>query len=801
MEPVSRPNAPLQRLELEVGGMSCDNCAAGIRKALLASPGVHAPEVSFALGSARLEFDPTQTSADQLVAVVVDAGYEARIHRRTAPRDKADRADEASRERRQTRRRGIRVALGVGLSIAIMAIGMGPERPALAAIGGRDGLVAWLTAIVQFGVGFEFLAGAVRAARLRTSNMDTLVALGSLVAFFYSLAVLVLGLDRRHFPIHFESAAMIITLVGVGKFLEARGKRDAGGAVRALLAEQPARARIVRGGETVSVAIEEVRVGDAVVVGPGEKVPVDGRVATGRSRVDESLLTGESLPVAKGPGDRVFAGTINQNGTLHFEAQAVADDTALAGIVRLVRDAQATRAPIQATVDRIAAVFVPVIVALASVVGLLWGAFGAARHFPQLDPIATGLLFAATTLLISCPCAMGLATPLALVAGTGVGARRGLLIKSASALEAIGGIDWIVLDKTGTLTLGTTAVVDARVAPGHDLAAIASEAAAVERESEHPYARAIVAFAEGLGTSDPAGPTPRFAAPANAATSASSATSADDSGVTDFEAISGQGVVGRVGGHLIRIGSRRWLESLGIDLAPLAEAAARSDAAAGFAESTAAAANAATAIFVARDEHAAACFAIGDVPDPTARATLERLRSLGLGLTMLTGDERAHAQSIAGTLGLPASSVEAEVLPGEKAAFVEKLKAAGHRVAMVGDGINDAPALATAEVGIALGSGTDVAIEAADVVLVRRELSAVADAIVLARRTLRTIHQNLFWAFAYNVAAIPLAAGAFVPLFGPEARLSPGVAALSMALSSLFVVTNSVRLARFDPGA
>ncbi|MBY0401897.1 heavy metal translocating P-type ATPase, partial [Myxococcota bacterium] len=462
---------------------------------------------------------------------------------------------------------------------------------------------------------------------------------------------------------------------------------------------------------------------------------------------------------------------------------------ALAGIVRHVREAQATRAPIQATVDRIAAVFVPTIVALAALVGLCWWAFGSARYFPQLSPVATALLFAATTLLISCPCALGLATPLALIAGTGVGARRGLLIKSASALEAIGGIDWIVLDKTGTLTLGRTAVVGAIAAPGSSLDEIGALAAAVERESEHPYARAIVAFAEARrahGAGALAG-SRASAADSTTASATASITASAEPAVRDFEAIPGQGVAARVDGQAIRIGHRRWLESLGVDLSPLSAGAAP--------------AAAATAIFVAVDGRAAARFEIGDVPDPTAKATLERLRALGLGMTMLTGDQKSHAGAIAAALGLPASSVVAEVLPDEKAAFVEALKAKGHRVAMVGDGINDAPALATAQVGIALGSGTDVAIEAADVVLVRRELSAVADAIVLARRTLRTIHQNLFWAFAYNLAAIPLAAGALIPLLGPSARLSPGVAALSMALSSLFVVTNSARLARFDPGA
>jgi Cu+-exporting ATPase len=774
----TRSTAPaLRPLELEVRGMSCDNCAAGIKKALTGEPGVHDPNVSFALGEARLFFDPGATSPERIIALIVDRGFEAERRRAAGARDEVARAESARNEARETRARGQRVAVGVVLGALIMAIGMGPERAAFAALGGRDGIVFVLTAIVQLYVGWEFLAGAVRAARLRTTNMDTLVAIGSLVAFVYSTAVLFLGLDRKLFPVYFESAAMIITLVSVGKFLEARGKRDAGGAVRALLAEQPARARVVRGGETVAVAVEDVRVGEILVVGPGEKIPVDGRVDSGKSRVDESLLTGESLPVSKRPGDRVFAGTLNQSGTLQFAAEAIGEETALAGIVRLVRDAQATRAPIQSTVDRVAAVFVPTMIGLAALVGLVWGTVGAERYFPELHPVATALLFTATTLLISCPCAMGLATPLALIAGTGVGARRGLLIKSASALEATGEIDWIVLDKTGTLTLGTTTVVAASAAPGIDQDALLPLAEAIERQSEHPYARAIVAFAAGRADPESAG-----AAPGDPSEGGLPA-------VDGFEAIAGRGVRAQVAGRLIRIGNRRWLEAEGLDLAALDGAEARATA------------QAATSVYLADGAQAALHFAIGDVPDPTARPALARLRSLGLGLTMLTGDERSHASAIARSLGLDADAVVANVLPGEKAAFVESLQAKGRRVAMVGDGINDAPALATAQVGIAIGSGTDVAIEAADVVLVRRDLAAVADAVVLSRRTLRTIRQNLFWAFAYNLAAIPLAAGVFVPFLGSHARLSPAVAAFAMALSSLFVVSNSVRLSRFDPGA
>jgi Cu+-exporting ATPase len=618
-----------------------------------------------------------------------------------------------------------------------------------------------MTAIVQFYVGSEFHIGAWQAARRATTNMDTLVSLGSSVAFFYSLTVLTLDLDRNHFPVYFESAAMIITLVMVGKFLEARGRRDAGGAIRALLAQQPDRARVERDGAILLIETREVRVGDIVLVHPGEKIPVDGQVESGESRIDEAMLTGESRPVSKHAGDPVFAGTVNQHGALRFIAEAVGDATALSGIIRLVREAQATRAPIQSSVDRVAAIFVPSMILVAVAVGFLWWSVGAELYFPGLHPIATSLMFAASTLLISCPCAMGLATPLALIAGTGVGAQRGLLIKSASALEATGSVDSIVLDKTGTLTLGEHRIVSVTTAPGFEENEVLRPAAAVERQSEHPLARAIVAHADAMGLTH---------AP-----------------VDGMEASPGRGIRGFVDGHEIRIGNRRWMAESGVELTCF-DGIAKSASESGD-----------SSIFVSVDNEAAGHFAIGDVPDPRAKHTLERLKALGLRITMLTGDEAASAHAIAKKLDLPETSVVAGVLPGEKATFVEGLRERGECVAMVGDGINDAPALATADVGIAIGSGTDVAIEAADVVLVRHDLSAVADAIVLSRRTLRTIRQNLFWAFGYNLAAVPLAAGLLVPWGGSGMRLDPSIAAMAMALSSLFVVTNSARLRRFDP--
>ncbi len=753
-------------ITLDVKGMRCDNCARSLTDTLVALEGVADPRVSFALEEARLAFDPAKTTLGGILEAIDSAGFQAAAQSddSASPDDAAQRRDEldeiAANEERDAQRRKSRMQLGIGLSLLIMVLGMGPGMVGLPDFPGRLWVVAALTAVVQFYVGFEFHLGTWHAARRRTTSMDTLVTIGSSVAFFYSFTVLALGLDRTLFPIYFESAAMIITLVMVGKFLEARGRRDAGGAIRALFAQQPDQARVVRDGETLQIATHDVRVGDVVLVNPGERIPVDGEVESGESRIDEAMLTGESQPVSKSPGDSVFAGTVNQNGALRFIAKAVGEATALAGIIRLVRDAQSTRAPIQSTVDRVAGIFVPSMIALSVVVGLFWWGIGSALYFPDLHPIATGLMFGASVLLISCPCAMGLATPLALIAGTGVGAQRGLLIKSASALEATGSVDSIVLDKTGTLTLGRMSVATVTGAETEHDEWIAL-AAAIERQSDHPLARAIVAYADEQGLKEIE--------------------------VEQAEASPGRGVSGVVAGRTVRIGSRRWMGECDVQIDRL-EAASKDAAERGL-----------TSLYVAIDQQAAGHFAIGDIPNPSAGRTLKRLRSLGLRLTMLTGDEAASAEAIAAQLGLKDATVIAGVLPGEKAAHVERLRSEGFHVAMVGDGINDAPALATANVGLAIGSGTDVAIEAADVVLVRDDLSAVADAIVLSRQTLRTIRQNLFWAFGYNLAAIPLAAGALVPFLGSSMRLSPGIAAMAMALSSLFVVSNSARLRRFDP--
>jgi len=739
-------------LTVGVGGMSCDNCAASIARRVSAVDGVLEVRVSYALEDARVRFDPARVEPARVLEAIAEAGYSVRPE--SAPDRKSSEATEFADKRR-------RMFVGLVASGAIMLFGMGVAKLGLPDFPGRVPLIAALSALVLFWVGRDFHAGAWRAARARTTNMDTLVSLGANVAFFYSLAVLLLDLDPRSFPVYFESAAMIVTLVLVGKVLEARGKREASGAVRALLERQPERARVERDGEVVTCAIDAIGAGDRVHVRPGERLPVDGMILEGSTHVDESMLTGESQPIRKTTGEPVRAGTVNREGALVVSARAVGDATVLADIARLVREAQATRAPIQSSVDRVARIFVPTMITVASGVGLYWWAFGAARYLPTTDPVAAGILFAASTLLISCPCAMGLATPLALVAGTGVGARRGLLIKSAAALEALGGIDTVVLDKTGTLTLGRPQVVDATALDRPDASRALAFAAAAERDSEHPLARAILEYAEAKGLTSGA--------------------------ARDVVATAGQGLTATVEGTPVALGSRRFLEDRGVDVGALAGAEALAED------------RGASCVFVALNDRAAALFAVADAPDPTARPALDGLRALGLRLAMSTGDARAQALAIAARLGLAEDEIEAEVLPADKADNVGRRRERGERVAMVGDGLNDAPALASADVGVAIGSGTDVAIEAADVVLVRDDLAALAEAVRLSRRTVRTIHQNLFWAFGYNVAAIPLAAGLFVPSFGETMRLSPGIAAGAMALSSLFVVTNSARLRRLDP--
>ncbi|MBF8290638.1 MAG: actP, partial [Chloroflexi bacterium] len=610
---------------------------------------------------------------------------------------------------------------------------------------------------VQFWVGWPFHRGFVHDLRYRSASMSTLVSIGTNAAYLYSLAVTLwphafMGLG--HAMTYYDVCAVVITLVVLGRWLEARARGRTSDAIRRLVSLAPRTARVLRDGAEVDVATEDVRVDDLVRIRPGERLPVDGVVVEGASTVDESMLTGESVPVEKTPGAPVAAGTVNRTGSFVFRATRVGSETTLARITRLVAEAQGSRAPIQRLADRVAAVFVPVVLVIAALTFLGWLVFGPEPRFLM------ALTTTVAVLVIACPCAMGLATPTAIMVGTGKGAEVGILIRGGEALEGAGRVDTVVLDKTGTLTLGRPAVAAITPVGGLEGGAprLLDLAASLERGSEHPLGEAIVRHAreDELGFLS----------------------------VEGFEAVAGRGVRGRVDGHEVTIGSGRLLRELGIDTAPLAEAAELS------------ASQGSTLAWVAVDGQLAGLFAIADPVKAESAEAIRQLRAMGLDVWMLTGDSRLTAESVARQVGIPADRVIAEVLPEDKDATIERLQAEGRKVAMVGDGINDAPALARADLGVAIGTGADVAIEASDVTLVGGDPRLVASAIGLSRATIRVVRQNLFWAFAYNVLLIPVAMGALYPAFG--ITLNPALAAGAMALSSVSVVTNSLRLRGVD---
>ena len=784
-------------INIPVGGMTCAACQARVQRALARAPGVEDASVNLLLHNASVTFDPASTSPEQLVDAIRATGYDATVP--AAPSESqwsAAFAEETEREGALVREQQ---ALGqkAGVSLVVGVIAMVLSMPVMSAYAHQvpgsaaDPLLHWimaradaplqalfpalfsvppqtiafvllaLTTAVMIWAGRHFYVRAWAAARHGSADMNTLISVGTGAAYLYSLVATLapnVFLDRGLAPdLYYEAVILIIALILVGNWLEARAKGRTSAALRRLVDLQPKSARVERNGSEVELGIEHVRRGDIFLVRPGERVPVDGVIVAGESTLDESMLTGESKPVHKPAGDRVVGGTINGGGALRASATTLGEESALARIVTLMRQAQSSRAPIQRLADRVSAVFVPTVIAIAVVTFLIWITAGRATGS------ATAHAFAASiaVLIIACPCAMGLAVPTAVMVATGKGAELGLLIKGGEALERAGAIDTVILDKTGTVTEGRPAVTDVVTVPGTSEEQLLHLAASVERPSEHPIAAAIVRYGTERKLSE------------------------GGSAATGFKVISsaGRGVEGRVDGVTVLAGNEAMMQAHRVDVSTVRDSAARVAAAAK------------SVVYVATLEPTPRLLGLIAVSDPiraTSPAALNRMRDLGLDIVLLTGDNRPTAEAIAREADI--DEVVAEVLPEGKVDEVRRLQDEGHIVAMVGDGINDAPALAQADVGFALGSGTDVAIDASDVTVMRPDLTAVADGIALARRTMRTMRQNLFWAFVYNVVGIPIAAGVLYPRFG--LLLSPVLASAAMALSSVSVVSNSLRLRR-----
>jgi heavy metal translocating P-type ATPase len=732
--------------EIVVSGMTCASCVARVERALLAVPGVTGASVNLATERARVE---GLADAGALLAAVRGAGYEGMVAGTGGQSLAARREEEATSLRRD-------LILAAILTAPVFVLEMGGHMvPAfhhwLFGIIGQG--TSWamqfvLTTIVLAGPGRRFFVKGVPALLHGAPDMSSLVAVGAGAAWVYStLATFVPGLlPPGTRAVYFEAAAMIVTLILLGRLLEARARGQSSQAIERLVGLQPSIAHLRRDGAVVDVPVAEVRPGDVLELRPGERVPVDGKVVAGESWVDEAMVTGEPVPVAKHAGERVIGGTVNQTGALVVEAVAVGADTMLARIIRLVEAAQGGKLPIQALVDRVTLWFVPVVMALAVVTFAVWLAFGPAPALPM------ALVNAVAVLIIACPCAMGLATPVSILVGTGRGAELGILFRKGEALQALQGVTVVAFDKTGTLTEGKPALTGFHAEEGETREGLLPVLAAVEAQSEHPVARAIVAAAEGMDLPVAEG----------------------------FSASPGHGVSARVNGAEVVIGAAREMAARGIDTSGLAGLAADL---AGRGESP---------VFAAIGGRLVALLSVADAVKPTTPDAIAALRAQGLRLAMISGDDARTARAIATSLGI--DEVVAEVTPEGKVEAVKRLKTLG-KLAFVGDGINDAPALAEADVGVAMGTGTDVAIEAADVVLVAGRLPALAEATGLSRATMSNIRQNLFWAFAYNAALIPVAAGALYPAFG--ILLSPVLAAGAMAMSSVFVVTNALRLRRF----
>lgn len=744
---IDKSGSDQEKITISVGGMTCAACVRRVENALNSVTGVLDASVNLANGRATIIHGLKWEGMAALKKVITEQGYEFLGELKDGLADPI----ETSRVK-ELKDLKLKVTCGAILSVIIFAGSMQHWFGFLQII--PRPIMLWamfiLTAPAVFWVGSRFFVGAIKATRQKTSDMNTLVAVGALSAYVYSAAATFFPhffMTAGVMPhVYYDGAAMIVTLILVGRLLEAKAKGKTSTAIKRLMGLKPKTAHLISKDQESKVPVEEVQIGDILLVKPGERIPVDGVILSGQSAVDESMLTGESMPVNKEIGQKVFAATMNKTGSFTFRATGVGAETALAQIIRLVEDAQGSKAPIQRLADKVASVFVPAVFVVALITFAIWYFLPAESNFSR------ALINFVSVLVIACPCALGLATPTAIMVGTGLGAQSGILIKGGEALEKIHKLSVVVFDKTGTLTRGGPVLTDLVAVDGFDTAQVLAYAAVLEKNSEHPLAQAILQRAQADGIAVTAG--------------------------EKFMAASGLGAKGFVKDKLCFIGNRMLMKNEGVSVNALDDSAAKL------------AWEGKTVVYVAFETTAIGLIALADVPKASAKQAIENLKGRGLKVMMITGDNIGTAKTIAVQLGI--DQVLADVLPGNKADEIRKLQQAGEVVAMVGDGINNAPALAAADVGIAIGAGTDVAIEAGDITLIRDDLLAVPEAISLSEATMRVIKQNLFWAFFYNVIGIPIAAGALYPFFG--ILLNPEFAAAAMALSSVSVVSNSLRL-------
>ncbi|MBE9156429.1 cadmium-translocating P-type ATPase [Nodosilinea sp. LEGE 06152] len=746
----------MQNQLLKLRGMSCAACASTIEDAIRSVPGVEACSVNFGAEQAAVTYDPHQTNLTYIQAAVDDAGYTAQplSDDPLTAEDDAERRERETENRQLTRKAVFSLVIGGILVVGSLPMMLGLPIPFIPMWLHNPWFQLVLTTPVLFWAGNSFFINAWKALKRHSASMDTLVAVGTGTAFLYSLFPTVYPqwfIDQGLNPdVYFEAAAVIVALILLGRLLENRAKGQTSEAIRKLMGLQAKTARVIRQGQAFDIPIAEVVLGDVILVRPGEKIPVDGQIVDGASTLDEAMVTGESVPVQKTVGDEVIGATLNKTGSFKFRATRVGKDTFLAQIVKLVQQAQGSKAPIQKLADQVTSWFVPAVIAIAILTFIVW--------YNVMGNVTMALITTVGVLIIACPCALGLATPTSIMVGTGKGAENGILIKGADSLELAHNIQAIVLDKTGTITQGKPTVTDYLTVNGTATELhLLKLAGSLERNSEHPLAEAVVNYAQSQGVTleDPQA----------------------------FEAVAGSGVQGSVAGQRVQIGTHRWMNELGIATDHLQQKGE-------YTESLGR-----TVVWLAVDGQVEAILGIADAVKPSSAAAIATLQRMGLEVVMLTGDNRRTAEAIAREVGI--ARVFAEVRPDQKAAQVESLQREGKVVAMVGDGINDAPALAQADVGMAIGTGTDVAIAASDITLISGDLHGIVTAIQLSRATMANIRQNLFFAFIYNVAGIPIAAGILYPIFGW--LLSPIIAGAAMAFSSVSVVTNALRLRNFRP--